>query len=322
MPYETRWQNRDLIIKPDVACGASSARADLNTLYFQKAYHHMGGPPVKTGAGIVRPIIQDGKPGPQTRNAVLAFQKALKLSQTGNLDQWTWFRLDWITYNLFGDRWTPCSLNTTSMGPGGPAIRKGHNGIILSPALRVNNRGMNLHAQRGTDVCSVFLHLLLGQGRAVLRNARGTDVYSRHAKSLARDQMGDYDSDRVVEEHEKRQLRALVDYMLQRANLLGQAGYGYHGTIEVDPNDSTETTTSQVEHRGVDLLSVLVIGNLRYTDGTKMFPQFIANRDVSWSARRNTLKQLSGTVHVSPFHEHLDFGWNVPTLSPWTPVLN
>lgn len=321
MPTETRWGNRDLIIKPVITAGSTSTPADLNTRYFQMFYQAAGGPNVPTASGKVRPIIIDGKPGPQTRNAILAFQKAVKIEETGKLDQWTWFRTDWIAYNLYGDRWKPCAENLTSMAERGPAILKGHNGIILSPAIRVNSRGLAIEGQRLTDVVAVYLNLALGLGRAVLRYARGTSVFSRHAKSIARDQMGDYDGDKLIEEHEKRQIRGLIDYMMQRANLLGSAGFGQHGTIERRPDNRDETFTSSIEYRGVDLLSVIVLGNLRYQDGTRMFPQFPVNKDVSWSARRNSLKTLDDNVHVYPFHEHLDCCFNAPTRSPWIPRL-
>jgi len=315
MATRTRWDNLDLIIKPVIATGASTAKADPYTRYFQSVYVALGGPPVKTGGGALKPLTVDGQPGPQTRNAAIAYMKANGLTTTGQLDQQLWYYLDWQAYNLFGDRWKPCGLTVTSMGNGGPAISKGHNGIIVSPLVRVNIRGLALEGQRYCDVRSAFLGEALGQGRAVLRFARGTSIWSWHGKTWAGDEMGDEDGDKVIEEHEKRLMRALFDYLVQRANLVGPAIAAKY--TEKRPDDLTRTQVQTVTRRGVDLMSTIVCGNLRYADGKKMWPEFRLNRDVSWSAGRNSTKDSDRKVHVSPFHLHAN-GWiGAPVANPF-----
>jgi len=318
MATVTRWNNLDLIIKPVIVTGSASAKADPYTRYFQQVYVALGGPPVKNGKGQLKPLVVDGQPGPQTRNAAKVYMAANGLpGHSGNLDQQLYFYLDWQAYNLFGDRWKPCGLTVTSMGNGGPAISKGHNGVIVSPLIRVDIEGQGLMNQRLCDVEAVFLGQPLGGGRSVLRFGRGTTNWSWHGKAGGNDESGDLDKDKVIEEHEKRKMRALWDYMLQRARSVPAKRSGKY--TEKQPTDMSKTQVRTFVNMGPDYLQTKVCGNLRYSDGTRMWPEHPANGDVSASAANNWVSRGSTRkVHVAPFHNHSDctpFG--APTANPF-----
>ena len=77
------------------------------------------------------------------------------------------------------------------------------------------------------------------------------------------------------------------------------------------------TQTRDFTFRGRDRLVTMVLGNLKYPSGKLIFPGYVYRRDVSWTAARNTPKQLTAQTHVAPFHHHTDCAPGAPFGSPF-----
>lgn len=293
MSYKpTRYADIDLMLKTD---RAMSSTFDAVVQYAQQALNDLG---IKPGLKV------DGKFGPKTRAGVQMFQEACGLPVTGILDQMTYDQLDWRVYGELNGSWTPCPVTVTNVSPRGPAIVKGFNKYVVPP-LRVNIVGACREGQHLSDVQEAFVGRALGHEGAVDRNT-AFGKRSRHALSIAGDDMGDQNSDRIVDASEILQRKAAWDYLVMRAQ-------GFRAESYILTTIDTRESTS---YRGRDRLSILTLGNLK-VNGKPIFPELRAMRDVSWSAVRNTPKGLSTTIHVAPFHLHSDCLPGAPEGSPW-----
>lgn len=301
----SRYNDADLLTKAE---RSPSTTVDPTVKYGQQALNDLGSTDDRG-----RPLVVDGQFGNRTKASLLKFQEACGIARTGIFDHLTWYHLDWRNYG----GWTHHPAKTSNLIPYGPAIVSVEGWAyneILRPLTPVNAKGMTREGQRLSDVREAFCRRALGHEGAVRRNQVGsTGNDSRHWAGLADDDMGDQDKDRVVELDEILLARAWWDLMLFRAQLgPGYEEYHLHRRIPGETVDRVDTTGC----RGLDRLSVAVLGN-REVDGRRIFPDRTVNRDVSWSARRNTPKTLTGTAHVWPFHAHFDCRPGAPAGSPF-----
>ena len=298
----------DLMFKLERA--EQSSKYDDAVWCFQQEYVDLNGPPVKDSKGRLKPLTVDGQRGPQTVNAEAVFQEAAGLPRSGKLDIFTMNDADWRVFGLDGRSWKPCSLTTTNIKPGGPAIVKGHN-QYLRPLVRVNSIGLTREGQRLSDVLEAKYRRSLGWEGAVNRNQVGTSSLSRHALGVAGDDMGDQDKDRIIEPDEILMLDQNWDYLYERAQWFPAVRMTMQQEID------GVTQTRDFTFRGRDRLVTMVLGNLKYPSGKLIFPGYVYRRDVSWTAARNTPKQLTAQTHVAPFHHHTDCAPGAPFGSPF-----
>lgn len=257
-----------------------------------------------------RALLVDGKFGPRTAQSVKRFQIACGIPVTSRLDWLTWYQLDWRVYGLNGNGWRPTSKNVTNTKDYGPAIVNGCN-EFLRPETPVNSIGQTREGQRLTDVGEAYLKRSLGFEGAV-RRLTSSGTLSRHALGLAGDDMADQNKDAVVSADEMMLMSALWGMYYVRA----QVGPGYVAqTLKWEAGGVQRS--SSTGWRGLDRLSIMVLGNRAKPDGTLMFPGLTKNKDVSWSALRNTPKALTSTGHVWPFHLHTDCLPGAPSGSPF-----
>lgn len=292
----TRYGDVDLRLKADRAPGG---KFDPVVSYVQRALNDLGYTPA---------LKVDGLYGNKTRAAVAKFRAACKLP-AGGMDQPFYDELDWRVYGELNGAWHPAPVWLTNVNPGGPAIVKGRNELTGEV---VNTIGLAREGQRLSDVGEAFVGRALGYEGAVRRNQVGSSIPSRHWMGLAGDDMGDQNTDRIIDDHEKKLLASLRDYYFLRAQ--GFPAVAQNLVYEL-PGQAARTV--KTAWRGRDRLCTLVLGNLQYGDGTLMFPGLTRNRDCSWTAVRNTYKALTTTHHVSPFHLHTDCLTGAPYGSPF-----
>lgn len=323
--YSTATQN-------DIDLAFKAPRLTQSTKYddavwcFQSEYRDLGGPPVKTGAGVVKPIIIDGKLGPQTVNALLRYQEAAGLPRTGKLDVATMNDADWRVYGLDGKSWSHFKTKLSQTGAGGRAYVSvggyAYNMYVCDRTgkliLPVNANGLAREGQRKTDVNEATVRRSLGYEGAVNRPPVGgdPDELSWHALALAGDDMADQDKDRIIDPDELILMNNLRNYNFLRAQALGSGPQDYEYR-EILVIHNGVMSRKNVSNRGLDREVNIVVGNKRLPDGRWMEPALAHNKDISWNAVRNTWKGSTRTVHVAPFHLHENVAPGAPFGSPF-----
>ena len=273
----SQWKGMDLRLKadrdiaPDAFDTVAYAHAALNSLKLP---------------GIAKQS-KEGVFSEQTKAAVLEFQKQRDLATTGILDQRTWSELDWLVY----DGWKACaSTLTTADIPRGLAILEGRN---RHSGERVNNRGLTRESQRLADVVNEFVAVDFRRNFAVDRPASGSTTLSRHALGAACDLKTDLDRTGTIEPHEFAQCDAVADYLFMRAQ----------GWPVVTVTRTIDGVAVRDQCRGPDRIRVMVWTNHELPDGTRRFSnEGSFGKDFSWSAKRNTWKAQTKTVHKDHFH--------------------
>lgn len=324
---KTKYNDIDLMLKGNRSVGAK----DDVIGYFQKAYVDLGGPPVKTSSGAIRPMLVDKAFGTQTKNGLLVFQEACGIPTTGVLDQKTYFYLDWSVFGVLNGAWSHAKVSGNSMGAGGPAIIRGndgyaYNGLVIQfdgkPFLvPVNSQGASRESSRLSRVNEARIGKLLGYNGSVLRSQVGSDNDSSHSHARSGDDMGDQNKNRIIEGDEMLMLKASWDYYYMRAIALGEKPVK-HTYVAKRIHNHNILKTYTVYSIGHDLLTSEVLGNLRYPGEKRelMFPgkRYFKDMARTWSPNRGFLvrpgdvKALSGSFHAAPFHLHTDSIWGAP----------
>lgn len=277
------YNNLDLLSKADRQKGRLD---DPVVKYAQEALTKLG-----------FPTKPDGDFGPKTEASVKLFQDACNIEVNGVMNQWFWNELDWRVFD-YAWKAAPATYDRDSC-----AIENGKNEYS---GIAVDQNGMTREGLRLMLVGEVYVGRNLGWHGAVNRDARGTSILSWHALGVANDDYADMDRDKVFEDWEKSQTKALVDYMYQRA----QGFFPVYQTMKQVRNGIT--TYRNRTWRGRDRLCTIVLGNYRMPDGTYVWPDLPKLRDVSWSAARNTYKGSDNTVHMNPLHLHCDCAPGAP----------
>lgn len=325
----TKYNDVDLALKADRFMGA---KKDPAVLCFQQEYIDLGGPPVKTAGGRLLPLVADGDFGTQTQNALLVFQEACGLQRTGALDQLTMFQADWRVYGEINGSWKHAKARVDRMNEGGPAIKAvggwAFNGLVQSVMVPVDDQGCSREQRHLSDVLEAKNHRSLGFEGSVLRLQRGTSRNSTHGEARAGDDSGDQNKDRRVDAIEMLLMKNNWDYLYMRT--VGPFS-PVAGSYTSKSLATGKLVTVQTHRMGRDGLTSQVLGNLKYPDGTLMFPGYRLKKDVAqtWAPNRGThangtpvkpgdIKQLDATVHTAPFHHHTDcaFMW-APYGSPF-----